>query len=83
MQREVKCQICPWHGSRYSGSGLLGKPCPECGSRTTFGTLQSGDMPVTPDPKLKTRQEPKNKAPNIILTTIDAWHSVDGAANGI
>jgi len=83
MQREVKCQICDWKGSRYFGSGLLVKACPECGSRTTFASPHVGDMPVTPDPKLKTRQELKSKASNIIPMTIGAWQSVGGAANGI
>jgi len=40
-------------------------------------------MPVTTDPKLKTRQELKSKASNIIPMTIGAWQSVGGAANGI
>ena len=51
--REVKCQICPWRERRFFGRGILVKPCPECGSRMTFASSMFGDMPVTPDPKLK------------------------------
>jgi endogenous inhibitor of DNA gyrase (YacG/DUF329 family) len=50
MQREVKCQICAWKGKRYFGTGLLTKPCPECGSRVTFAIWMFGDQPVTTDP---------------------------------
>jgi len=83
MQREVKCQVCDWKGSRYFGSGLLVKPCPMCGGRTTFAARQVGDMPVTSDPRLKTRQKPQSKAPSIISMTINAWHSVDVAGAGV
>ena len=83
MQRKVKCQICSWQGLRYFGTGLLVRPCPECGSRTTFATPQLGDQPVTSDSGLKTRQEPQSKASNIIPMTISAWHSVGVAANGV
>jgi hypothetical protein len=47
--RPVKCQICPWTGTRYYGAnGILCEPCP-CGHRVTYATAWDGDQPVTPD----------------------------------
>jgi hypothetical protein len=65
MQRDIKCQICERKGKRYCGTGLLVKPCPECGSLTTFAIWMLGDQLVTPDPKL-------NRAPRQRVGQMDS-----------
>jgi len=53
--RAVKCQVCPYHETRYyGGKGILVDPCPKCGCRMTYATPYPGDQPVTPDPSLTT-----------------------------
>src|SRR5580700_5416085 len=48
--REVKCQICPWHGvRRYGPDGILVAPCPWCQHRVTYAVAWAGDPPVTRD----------------------------------
>jgi hypothetical protein len=48
--RLVKCQICPWQGTRHYGAkGILCEPCPDCGHRVAYAVAQDGDQLVTPD----------------------------------
>jgi hypothetical protein len=53
--RGVSCQTCPWAGTRWNGSGMLVKPCPECGSRVMFTIPWKGEVPATPEPLLISR----------------------------
>jgi hypothetical protein len=48
--RAVKCQICPWKGTRrYGPDGILCQPCPLCGRLVIYVEPWRSDPPVTRD----------------------------------
>ena len=51
-RRAVRCQICAWVGTRWYGSGILVKPCPERGSRVKCAKSWPEEVPATLDGKL-------------------------------